>query len=224
MISIENVTKTYRTRFGPRKILDGVNLRLEKGRNVGILGHNGAGKSTLIRLLAGAERPTAGRIRREMSVSWPLAFGGAFQVHLTGLDNLKFICRVYGVDYRPLVPFVEDFTELGTYFREPVSHYSMGMMTRLAFALSMAIEFDCFLIDEAMVVGDVRFHERCHVELFQKRKDRSFILVSHDANAIRSYCERACVLYGGRLVEFATVDEAYEFYMTLPGRPPEATD
>ncbi len=104
------------------------------------------------------------------------------RAHLTGLDNLKFVCRVYGVDYKPLVPFVEEFTELGVYFREPVLHYSNGMLTRLAFALSMAIEFDCFLIDEAMVVGDVRFHERCHVELFHKRKDRAFILVTHDAN------------------------------------------
>ena len=214
MISIEDVSKTYHTRFGQRTVLDRVNLRLERGRNVGILGRNGAGKSTLIRLLSGAERPTSGRIHRGMSVSWPLAFGGAFQTHLTGLDNLKFICRVYGVDYRPMVPFVEDFTELGVYFREPVSHYSVGMVTRLAFALSMAIEFDCFLIDEAMVVGDARFHERCHIELFQKRKDRAFILVSHDPNVIKLYCQSACVLHQGKLHSFTTVDEAYDFYQT----------
>lgn len=212
MIQIENLTKTYRTRHGTRTVLDHINLRLERGRNVGILGCNGAGKSTLIRMLSGAERPTSGRVVRGMSVSWPLAFGGAFQTHLTGLDNLKFVCRIYGVDYKPLVPFVEEFTELGIYFREPVSHYSHGMLSRLAFALSMAIEFDCFLIDEAMVVGDVRFHERCHVELFQKRRDRAFILVSHDAHVIKMYCERACVLHLGRLYEFETVDEAYEFY------------
>jgi capsular polysaccharide transport system ATP-binding protein len=214
MISIENVCKTYRTRFGQRTVLDRVNLRLERGRNVGILGRNGAGKSTLIRLLSGAEHPTSGRIHRGMSVSWPLAFGGAFQTHLTGLDNLKFVCRVYGVDYKPLVPFVEEFTELDVYFREPVSHYSQGMVTRLAFALSMAIEFDCFLIDEAMVVGDARFHERCHIELFQKRKDRAFILVSHDPNVIKLYCQSACVLHQGRLNAFDTVDEAYDFYQT----------
>ena len=130
MISIENVSKTYSTRFGPRTILDNVNFRLERGRNIGILGHNGAGKSTLIRLISGAEKPTSGHIKREMSVSWPLAFGGAFQSNLTGLDNLKFVCRIYGVDYKPLVPFVEDFTELGIYFREPVLHYSNGMVTR----------------------------------------------------------------------------------------------
>ena len=212
MISVENICKTYSTRFGPRTVLNDVNFRLEKGRNIGILGQNGAGKSTLIRLISGAEKPTSGHIDRGMSVSWPLAFGGAFQLHLTGLDNLKFVCRIYGVDYKPLVPFVEDFTELGIYFREPVLHYSSGMLTRLAFALSIAIEFDCFLIDEVMVVGDARFHEKCHIELFQKRKDRAFILVTHDANVIKLYCERASVLHEGKLYPFDTVDEAYDFY------------
>ena len=212
MISVENINKIYSTRFGQRTILDNVSFRLERGRNIGILGQNGAGKSTLIRLISGAEKPTTGIIKRGMSVSWPLAFGGAFQLHLTGLDNLKFVCRIYGVDYKPLVPFVEDFTELGIYFREPVMHYSTGMLTRLAFALSMAVEFDCFLIDEAMVVGDARFHERCHIELFQKRKDRAFILVTHDANVIKLYCERASVLHEGKLHPFDTVDAAYDFY------------
>jgi capsular polysaccharide transport system ATP-binding protein len=212
MIRVENIHKVYSTRQGPHTVLDGVSFELARGRNLGILGRNGAGKSTLIRLISGAENPTSGKIRREMSVSWPLAFGGAFQPHMTGLDNLKFVCRIYGVDYRPLVPFVEDFTELGVYFREPVFHYSHGMLTRLAFALSMAIEFDCFLIDEAMVVGDVRFHERCHVELFHKRKDRAFILVTHDANVIKLYCENACVLHEGKLLAFPTVDAAYDFY------------
>lgn len=219
MIVLENLTKDYHTRAGRYRVLDHINLRLDKGRNVGILGRNGAGKSTLIRMLSGAERPTSGHIHRHMRVSWPLAFGGGFEVNLTGLDNLKFVCRIYGVDHRPLVPFVEDFTELGRFFREPVSHYSHGMLTRLAFALSMAIEFDCFLIDEAMVVGDKRFHDRCHYELFHKRRDRAFILVSHDANVIRTYCERACVLVEGRLHEFPTVDAAYDFYESLPATP-----
>ena len=222
MISVENICKTYSTRFGPRTILDNVSFRLDRGRNIGILGQNGAGKSTLIRLISGAEQPTSGHIRRGMSVSWPLAFGGAFQTHLTGLDNLKFVCRIYGVDYKPLIPFVEDFTELGVYFREPVMHYSTGMLTRLAFALSMAIEFDCFMIDEAMVVGDVRFHEKCHIELFQKRKDRAFILVTHDANVIKLYCERASVLHGGKLYPFESVHEAYDFYNNVLKMRPAA--
>jgi capsular polysaccharide transport system ATP-binding protein len=216
MIRLESVNKSYSTRHGPRKVLNHVNLQLARGRNLGILGRNGAGKSTLIRLLSGAEHPTSGHIHRGMSVSWPLAFTGAFQPHLTGLDNLKFICRVYGVEWKPLVPFVEEFTELGVYLREPVVHYSTGMMMRLAFALSMAIEFDCFLIDEGMAVGDSRFGDRCHVELFQKRKDRAFILVSHDPNVIRLYCERVCVLHCGHLYEFDSLDAAYDFYESTP--------
>lgn len=220
VIRLEGVNKFYQTRFGPRRVLHDINFELERGRNLGILGRNGAGKSTLIRMLSGAERPTSGRIHRGMSVSWPLAFTGAFQTHLTGLDNLKFVCRIYGVDWRPLVAFVEDFTELGIYFREPVMHYSAGMMMRLAFALSMAIEFDCFLIDEGMAVGDSRFGERCHVELFQKRRDRAFILVSHDPNIIRMYCENASVLQEGRLYTFDTVDEAYAFYESSQVPPP----
>jgi len=212
VIRLENVCKDYGFRHGRRLVLDHLNFTLERGRNVGILGRNGAGKSTLIRLLSGAETPSSGRIHRGMSVSWPLAFAGAFQAHLTGIDNLKFVCRIYGVDWRPLVPFVEEFTELGLYLREPVLNYSIGMTMRLAFALSMAIEFDCFLIDEGMAVGDARFGNKCHVELFKKRKDRAFILVSHDPNIVKTYCERAAVLHGGRLYEFESVDQAYDFY------------
>jgi capsular polysaccharide transport system ATP-binding protein len=224
MLSVEHVSKVYETRRGPFKVFDDVSFTLQRGRNIGILGRNGAGKSTMIRLISGAERPTTGRIRRGMRVSWPLAFAGAFAFNLTGLDNLKFVCRVYGIDYKPLVPFVEDFTELGTFFREPVLHYSHGMMTRLAFALSMAIEFDCFLIDEAMIVGDARFHERCHYELFKKRKDRAFILVSHDANAIKTYCENAVVLHEGRLHSFPNVDAAYAFYLETLAEKPEVIE
>jgi capsular polysaccharide transport system ATP-binding protein len=224
MLSVERVSKVYETRGGPHKVLDDISFTLDRGRNLGILGRNGSGKSTMIRLISGAERPTTGRVRRSMRVSWPLAFAGAFQGNLTGLDNLKFICRVYGVAYKPLIPFVEDFTELGIFFREPVMHYSHGMMTRLAFALSVAIEFDCFLIDEAIIVGDARFHERCHYELFQKRKDRAFILVSHDANTIKMHCENAVVLHEGRLHSFPNVDAAYDFYLQTFMQKPEVIE
>lgn len=221
MLSLEHVTKVYDTRHGVHHVLRDINLSLGRGRNIGILGRNGAGKSTLIRLIGGAERPTSGRVIRTMSVSWPLAFVGAFAYNMTGLDNLKFICRIYGIDHRKALPFVEDFTELGVFLREPMEHYSHGMLSRLAFSLSMAVEFDCFLIDEMMVVGDARFHARCEYELFTKRKDRAFILVSHDARAIRERCENAVVLHEGLIYTFPTVEDAYTFYMqTL--QPPVA--
>ncbi|MEF8709218.1 MAG: ABC transporter ATP-binding protein [Candidatus Accumulibacter propinquus] len=212
MITLSNVGKSYDTRRGSRSVLCDINLKVGKSQKIGILGRNGAGKSTLVRILGGTERPTYGTVERSMSVSWPLAFSGGFQGSLTGFDNLRFICRVYGADIDTATRFVEDFSELGAYFREPVKTYSAGMRARLAFALSMAIEFDCYLIDEVLLVGDTRFHEKCHTELFEKRKDRALVLVSHMAEQIRAHCETFFVLHAGRIEQFDDVDEAYEYY------------
>ncbi|MEM5787935.1 MAG: ABC transporter ATP-binding protein [Syntrophobacteraceae bacterium] len=214
MILLENVTKVYSTRKGPRAVLEDIDLAVAKGERIGILGLNGAGKSTLIRLISGAELPTRGKITRGMSVSWPLAFSGGFQGSLTGLDNLRFVCRIYGADFRSAIPFVEEFSELGAYLREPVKKYSSGMRARLAFAISMAVEFDCFLIDEIVAVGDSRFHAKCHVELFEKRNDRAMIIVSHSADFISKYCSRAAVLVSGRIHVFDQAAEALVFYIT----------
>ncbi len=215
MIRLDQVGKSYGTRSGARTVLREVCLELARGEKIGILGRNGAGKSTLIRLISGADRPTSGRIERQMKVSWPLAFGGAFQGSLSGLDNFKFICRIYGVDHRDKIEFVQDFAEIGRYFREPVKNYSSGMRSRLAFAVSMAVEFDCFLIDEIIAVGDSRFHDKCRVELFEKRSDRAMIIVSHQSKTIKSHCTRASVLADSRLVNYAGLDAAFEHYESM---------
>lgn len=212
MIVVDQVTKKYPTRQGLVTVLDGVSFSVNRGEKVAILGRNGAGKSTLVRLVSGAEKPTSGQVSRQMTVSWPLAFGGAFQGTLTGLDNMRFICRIYGLSWKERVEYVEQFSELGHYLREPVRSYSSGMRARLAFAISMVVEFDCFLIDEIIAVGDARFHEKCHVELFEKRKDRAMIIVSHDAPYIREHCSKVGVLHEGRLSMFDSVDEGYEYY------------
>ncbi|EPS1222436.1 ABC transporter ATP-binding protein [Burkholderia cenocepacia] len=219
MLNLQDVSKHYSTRNGRRLILDHINLTIEPSERIGILGRNGAGKSTLVRLISGSELPTSGTIERAMSVSWPLAFSGGFQGSLTGLDNLRFACRVYGASYEAALPFVEDFTELGAYLREPVKKYSSGMLARLAFAMSMAIEFDCFLIDEVIAVGDASFRDKCHRELFEKRRDRAMIMVSHDPHIIREHCTRACVLEKGVLREFLDVDSAFDFYHEITGQP-----
>lgn len=221
MIRLENVRKVYPTRFGEKLVLDGIGFELTKGQRLGVLGRNGAGKSTMIRLISGAERPTAGLIERHMSVSWPLAFGGAFQVMLTGQDNVRFISRIYGQDFESNLAFVEEFAELGPYLREPVRSYSAGMRARLAFAISMIIEFDCFLIDEIASVGDARFHDKCNFELFEKRADRAMIIVSHDAAYIRDHCTRWAVLHDGKLVPYDDFELAYADFKELIGwKPP----
>ncbi|MCX8738882.1 ABC transporter ATP-binding protein [Gilliamella sp. B2824] len=212
MIIIKDVCKKYSTRKGYKTVLNNINFSLNKGEKIGILGRNGAGKSTLIRLISEIEKPTSGTITRNMSISWPLAFSGAFQGSLTGMDNLKFICRIYECNIEKTKKYVEDFAELGDYLFEPVKKYSSGMKARLAFALSLAIEFDCYLIDEVIAVGDSRFTEKCKKELFENKKDRALILVSHNMNAIKNYCDRAMVLDSGNLYQFETIEKAYKYH------------
>ncbi|WP_069706525.1 MULTISPECIES: ABC transporter ATP-binding protein [Burkholderia] len=217
MIELRNVTKRYSIHHGRshREVLRGVNLRVQAGERWGILGRNGAGKSTLIRIISGSDKPHSGEVVKSMSVSWPLAFGGTFQGSLTGKDNVRLISRVYNVDYRKALDLVEDFAELGAYLDEPVKSYSSGMASRLAFAISMSIEFDCFLIDEGMSVGDHRFHQKCNVELFEKRGDRAMIIVAHQTDLIRNHCSHAAVLDNGVLKACETVDEAIRIYESL---------
>ena len=210
MIRLEDVRVSYPTRNGPRPILRGINLIVEKGQKLGILGRNGAGKSTLIRVVSGAEAPTSGRVHRGMSVSWPLAFSGAFQTSLTGRDNVRFISRIYNSNFDRNIISVQDFAELGSYINEPVKNYSSGMRARLAFAISLIIEFDCFLIDEVSGVGDARFHQKCEDELFVKRADRAMIIVSHDLEFIRAHCTSFAILENGVLSPHPTFEDAHD--------------
>jgi len=215
MIELRNVCKSYMTRSGKSDILKNVNLRLERGQKLGIVGGNGAGKSTLIRIIGGSERPTSGQVIQDMRISWPLAFSGAFQGTLTGLDNMRFICRVYNQDWREAIDFVEDFSQLGRYLSEPMKSYSSGMRARLAFAVSLCIEFDCYLLDEVFAVGDVRFQERCYEELFVKRADRAFVIVSHNADFLREHCDSGAILNRGELIHQSTLEEAQTLYTKL---------
>ncbi len=216
MLQLINVVKRYQAKGGSRTVIDGVSLDIHPGQKWGILGRNGSGKSTLVRLMAGAESLTSGRVVRHMSVSWPLAFGGAFQGGLTGLDNAKFVARIYGKPVQEVVDYVQSFAEIGRAFYEPVMSYSSGMRARLAFGLSLAIDFDALLIDEITAVGDFRFREKCQSELYEKRAHKTWVLVSHDAHYVREHCTHACVIEGGRLQVVNSVEDAIHLYEALP--------
>lgn len=215
MIAVHDLRKSYRVGHGRREILKGINLKVERGEKVGLVGRNGAGKTTLIKQIGGVELPDSGRIERHMTTSWPIGFNGGFQGSLTGFDNARFIARIYGTSYAAIREFVEDFTELGSALSMPVKTYSSGMRARLAFALSLAIEFDCYLIDEVILVGDKNFHRKCQEELFEKRADRAMVIVSHDMNTIRDICGKALVLRDGKGETFDDVDTAIEIYNAL---------
>lgn len=214
MISFINVTKSYKmeNRGTRRDIFKNVNFSCNFGEKWGVMGNNGVGKSTFIRLLSGTEKPNSGSIIRNMSISWPLALGETFQGSLTGRDNIRLICRLYDIDIQSAMPKVEAFTGLGLYLKEPVKNYSTGMKARLAFALSMAVEFDCYLIDEVLSVGDHNFISKCEDELFSKRYDRAMIIVSHDTHLIKRFCQKAVVIKDSKFHQFDDINAAIEFH------------
>ncbi|MGQ7793016.1 ABC transporter ATP-binding protein [Faunimonas sp. B44] len=217
MITLRDVVKTYPVRGGRRVIFDRFSTTFPPLRNIGILGHNGAGKSTLIRLIAGSEAPDSGEIIRDARVSFPLGFAGGFAPLMTGAENLRFACRIYGRDYRETLDFVADFAELGEYFHLPIKSYSQGMRARLAFGLSMAFDFDYYLIDEVIAVGDKRFRERC-AEVFAERRQRSsLIMVSHNNDLLKQFCDVGGVVHAGKLTFYDTLEEAFDAHQENQG-------
>lgn len=215
MIELRNVTKFFRTDGRKKVILDRVSFLFEPGYSYGLLGVNGAGKSTTIRLISGAQLPNSGTIKRRVRVSWPLGFASGFHAGLSGRENLKFVARAYGADVRRVIDFVADFSELGDYLDNPVKTYSSGMSARLAFGLSMAIDFDCYLIDEITGVGDARFQQRCQNVFAKRRANADLIVVSHSMETIKTFCDRGIVLVDGRMLYYDNVDHAIEMYYKI---------
>lgn len=214
-IVADSLVKEFDTEIGRRRVLDGISFEVRMGERLAILGRNGAGKSTLISLLCGLQLPSSGVIHRGLSMSWPIAIDGAVQGEMTGYDYARFILRVYGAPFEEKFDYVQAFAEIGRQIHMPMRFYSTGMRARLAFALSFAIDFDCILIDEVLAVGDPRFQQRCHDELFVRRKDCAMIIAIHDGGFVREHCTSALVLKQGRGRVFHDVAFATEIYQSL---------
>jgi capsular polysaccharide transport system ATP-binding protein len=212
VIELRNLSKAYRIKGIRKQVLDRVTLHFPADRNVAIMGPNGSGKSTLMRLLAGAEQPDEGEVIRKVSVSWPLGFSGGFNGSMTGIENIRFIARVYGADSEDVIDRVTDFAELGPSLRLPVKTYSSGMKARLAFGMSMAIDFQCYLIDEVIAVGDETFRRKSQAMFRGKLSQSRIVMVSHSAAQIREYCQGGFLLSGGSVRYFDKVDELITAY------------
>ena len=209
MIDFINVEKKFRIPDGHKVIFKNLNATLPK-RNIAILGANGAGKTTMLKMIAGAELPDIGMIKRHVNVSFPLGFSGSFAGALSGIENARFIARIYGQDTEKIVDYVAEFAELGGHFRMPVRSYSSGMRARLAFGVSLAIEFDCYLVDEITAVGDQRFRQRSKNAFAQKLTNANIIMVSHSMPTLREYCDMGIVLRDGEVSFFDDLEEAIE--------------
>lgn len=217
MFELRNLTKSYLTARGRRYVFRNISLTIPPDRNIGLIGRNGSGKTTLMRLLGGADTPDSGKVITDKNISWPVGLSGGFQGSLTGRDNVKFVCRIHGATgelMREKIAYVEDFAELGRWFDEPYKSYSSGMKSRLAFGMSMAFDFDYYLIDEVMAVGDAHFRRKSTEAFGTRLKTSKVILVSHSMAQIQKLCDIVILLRDGEPHIYEDVREGIKAYQT----------
>lgn len=218
MIDFQNVSKSYRLRNGQtRHIMRKLTLQLPHDHNVALVGRNGAGKSTTLKLISGNLMPDRGSIVRHGRVSWPMGFSGGMHPALTGRQNARFIARIYGADTDEMVHFVADFSELGSFLDMPVQTYSSGMRARLAFGISLAAEFDVYLIDEITEVGDAAFRKKCRDAFRARMESARVIVAAHSEATLRSMCDSVLLLDNGEARWFEDLEEGLRAYRTLIG-------
>ena len=215
MIVFNNVSKSFKAKTSRKFIANNISLEIDGSTSIALLGRNGAGKSTLLRLISGEIKPDYGQIITKSKISWPVGFSGSFHPDLTGLQNVRFLARVYGVDTEILEEYVKEFSELGNQFYTPLRNYSSGMRSRLAFGVSMGINFDTYLIDEVTSVGDALFKKKSSAILKEKLKKSGAIIVSHSVGILNDLCTKSAVLEEGELTVFDTVADGLNFYNEL---------
>lgn len=215
MIELKNVTKFFKTEGAKKYILRNVTFSIPEGKNIGILGRNGAGKSTLLRMLGGIDFPNSGEIKSNKSFSWPMGLGGGFQGSMTGRQNVKFVCRIYGKSdgqVKRAIESIKEFAELGDYFDMPMHTCSSGMKSRLGFGLSLAFDFDYLIIDETLSVGDENFRKKASAALKKKIETCNVLLVSHSMQTLREICEVGIVVNDGQIYYYDNINDAIEAY------------
>jgi capsular polysaccharide transport system ATP-binding protein len=215
MIELRRVTKSYPSWQGRRYVFRDLSLTFPPGTNIGLIGRNGAGKSTLMRLLGGIDQPDSGEIVTDARISWPVGLSGGFQRSLSARENVQFVCRIHGAhgnEMREKVRFVEGFADIGAYFDLPMRSFSSGMRTRVAFGLSMAFDFDYYLIDEVMAVGDAHFKAKSRQVLRRRLKHSNVILTSHNMVDIRQHCNVVLLVDRGQVKVYDDVSAGIEAY------------
>ncbi|UNM97472.1 ABC transporter ATP-binding protein [Ignatzschineria rhizosphaerae] len=219
MIKIENLTKSYlHHKAGRKYVFKDLSFEIPSGQNVAIIGKNGAGKSTLMNLLAKVDSPDSGHIITEQSISWPVGLSGGFQGSLSARENVKFIARTQGFRGSSMlekVKYVEEFAEIDDYFDLPVKTYSSGMRGRVAFGLSLAFDFDYYIVDEAMSVGDAHFKKKASDAFEAKVGKANIILVTHGMTQVRTMCDLVIVLDKGKATIYDDVEEGIKIYQNL---------
>ncbi len=219
MLELRHLTKSYPSRHGRRYVFRDLSFTFPAGANIGLIGRNGAGKSTLLRLLGGIDKPDSGDVRTDARISFPVGLAGGFLPALSARDNVAFVGRIHGhtgQSLRDLVNAVRDFAEIGDYFDLPMKSFSSGMRSRVAFGMSMAFDFDYYLIDEVMAVGDAQFKTKSQAVLLEKLRRANVILTSHNMADIRKFCNVVVHVDAGEVTVYEDVEAGIRAYQGLP--------
>jgi capsular polysaccharide transport system ATP-binding protein len=217
MIQIRHISKWYRLQRKCYYIFKDLNLHIPRDVKLGLIGANGSGKSTFIRMLGRTEYPNSGIIETNGSISWPVASGSGFQASLSGLENVRLVCRIYGILGRRMqqvVDFVHESSGISDFFFEPIKNYSSGMQARFSFMLGMAFEFDVYLLDEVTAVGDQSFRERSQRWLQERISKATIIYASHNLGEVQRICTHALVFQKNAEPRFfENVPEGIQYYL-----------
>jgi len=214
--SLHPLRKRYHREFWALK---GINFDIPKGEVVGIMGRNGSGKSTLLQIIASVLSATSGDITVNGRVSALLELGAGFNPEFTGRQNVLLIGAIMGVSREEMLermPAIMAFSDIGEFFDQPMKIYSSGMFVRVAFAASVHVDPDVFIIDEALAVGDAKFQHKCFQRLADlKAQHKTVILVTHNASLVTSYCDQAFLLDSGQLIASGDPGHVVDKYYAL---------
>lgn len=196
--------------------LKNINLSIKHGESVGIVGTNGSGKSTLLKLITGVVTPTTGEIKTEGKIAALLELGAGFNPEYTGIENIYLNGTMMGYTEEEMekrVPAIVDFADIGEFIYQPVKSYSSGMFARLAFAVSINVEPDILIVDEALSVGDTRFQVKCIDKMRELQESGTTILfVTHAIEQIKRFCTRAIWIKNGEVVEDGEASQVVDLY------------
>lgn len=213
MLEFSEVSKSFWTGTQRKVILDRASFRVELGKSLGILAPNGTGKTTLINMMAGLEKPDEGTIRRDCRISFPVGFTGGVNPRLSAMENCRYVARLYGLDPDYIEAFCRWLCDLKEYFDQPVGVYSSGMRARFTMSLTLALEFDMYLVDEGMPGAvDAEFNRKAGEILRQRMEKSTLVIVSHSPQTLERFVKTAAVLKNGQLHMFDSLEEARVLY------------
>lgn len=202
-------------------VLKDINLEIDKGESVALIGVNGSGKSTLLKLMTKIIYPNKGKITVNGKLTSLLELGAGFHDDFTGRENIYFNASIFGLTREQIdekLSEIIEFSELGDFIDNPVRTYSSGMYMRLAFSIAINVQADILLIDEILAVGDQHFQDKCFSKLMElKEAGKTIVIVTHSMDQVRKFCDRAVWLYKGKIRRDGKVSEVLDEYIKVCG-------